>query len=433
MNISRLKVNNLYKQFSYNIDFSNMKSPLHIFTGPNGYGKTTVLQIIDSISKGKFIYFFTFPFDKIEIEFSDDIFFRITTESIQDGIESDDNYISRIFFRYEDKKQNVVNDFILSLEDLYRYIPSSYRRNMDMDFSNVQIVDFIEEYIETHSDLKIYEAIAKQQKQEQLLFFMGNLKTVFIPAQRLYYLEQEKDSRYYNRIRIEKKSSVDEVSRNLRNLLQDYRLSYLQNAQAHDNQFLNKYLSFSGTEYTEEEFNNESKQLQLLIDELFSYNLIEKFNLLPYNHEHRKILSVYLNDLKEKLEFYSKVLTKLRVFASIIHEKMFANKKIELSPDNGLSIKLEDGSNINVNSLASGEKNEIIMLYHLIFEVKDNTILLIDEPEISLHVQWQLEFLTDLKKIIEDKKIQVIIATHSPQIINEQWDLCFDFYANHGK
>ena len=73
------------------------------------------------------------------------------------------------------------------------------------------------------------------------------------------------------------------------------------------------------------------------------------------------------------------------------------------------------------------------MLYHLIFEVKENTILLIDEPEISLHVEWQLEFLDDIEKILEDKKIQVIIATHSPQIINEKWDLCFDFYENNRK
>ena len=434
MNIVSLEIKKLYKQFSYKIDLSVENSLLHIFTGPNGYGKTTILQIIDFISKGELIYFFTFPFEKIEIEFTEDVFFRIISDNSQDNIESDDdNYIPRISFVYEDKRQNINNILDLCLEDFYKSIPAPYRRNIDIDFSSKQSVEFIVDFIKTHREFKIYEAIARQQRQEQLLFFMGNLKTVFIPAQRLYYLEQERDSGYYNRRRIEKKSSVDEVAKELKNLLQDYQLLYLQNAQKHDNQFLNKYLSFSGQEYSEEEFRNKSQELQLLINELFSYGLIERINLLSYNYEHRRILSVYLDDLTEKLDFYAKMLNKLRIFSSILDEKMFTNKRLELSPTDGLSIKLNDGTNININSLSSGEKNEIIMLYHLIFEVKENTILLIDEPEISLHVEWQLEFLDDIEKILEDKKIQVIIATHSPQIINEKWDLCFDFYANNRK
>ena len=48
---------------------------------------------------------------------------------------------------------------------------------------------------------------------------------------------------------------------------------------------------------------------------------------------------------------------------------------------------------------------------------------MIDEPEISLHVVWQLAFLDDIKDIINLKKIDVVIATHSPQIINDDWDL----------
>ena len=70
------------------------------------------------------------------------------------------------------------------------------------------------------------------------------------------------------------------------------------------------------------------------------------------------------------------------------------------------------------------------MLYDFIFRVENGTILLIDEPEISLHVSWQLDFLHDIESICNNKKIQVIVATHSPQIINEYWEACFDFYKN---
>lgn len=56
--------------------------------------------------------------------------------------------------------------------------------------------------------------------------------------------------------------------------------------------------------------------------------------------------------------------------------------------------------------------------------------MLIDEPELSLHVVWQKQFLDDLLKIIELQKINVIIATHSPQIINNRWDLTVDLEEN---
>jgi len=51
---------------------------------------------------------------------------------------------------------------------------------------------------------------------------------------------------------------------------------------------------------------------------------------------------------------------------------------------------------------------------------------LIDEPEISLHITWQKEFLDDLLKIIKMQNFQVLIATHSPSIINGRWDLVYN-------
>ena len=62
----------------------------------------------------------------------------------------------------------------------------------------------------------------------------------------------------------------------------------------------------------------------------------------------------------------------------------------------------------------------------LIFNIKKGSLILIDEPEISLHVVWQQQFLSDLKKIMDINKSNVIIATHSPQIINNDWNKVVD-------
>ena len=50
-------------------------------------------------------------------------------------------------------------------------------------------------------------------------------------------------------------------------------------------------------------------------------------------------------------------------------------------------------------------------------------MILIDEPELSLHVAWQVSFLSDLKELTRLVPLDVLIATHSPQIINDRWDL----------
>ncbi|MCB1193135.1 MAG: AAA family ATPase [Leptospiraceae bacterium] len=91
-----------------------------------------------------------------------------------------------------------------------------------------------------------------------------------------------------------------------------------------------------------------------------------------------------------------------------------------------IQFKTEDGKILTLESLSSGEQQEIILIYDLLFKVNSNTLVLIDEPEISLHVAWQKEFLNDLLRIIRLQKITVIVATHSPQIIDEHWDLVVD-------
>ena len=73
------------------------------------------------------------------------------------------------------------------------------------------------------------------------------------------------------------------------------------------------------------------------------------------------------------------------------------------------------GQLLTMDSLSSGELNLITILYNLIFKTTSESIALIDEPEISLHMAWQQQF-ADLVKTIMEKQpgMQVIIASHSP-------------------
>ena len=84
------------------------------------------------------------------------------------------------------------------------------------------------------------------------------------------------------------------------------------------------------------------------------------------------------------------------------------------------------GKPIPLSRLSSGEKEILVLFYNLLFENTDGGILLVDEPEMSLHIVWQRMFIDDLKKIAALRNLTVIIATHSPQIINGNRNIQID-------
>lgn len=104
------------------------------------------------------------------------------------------------------------------------------------------------------------------------------------------------------------------------------------------------------------------------------------------------------------------------VINDLFHE---CNKTVHF--DKG-SLTIESNSNgesIAFNKLSSGERQLLYILLKSANTSEDDTVLLMDEPEISLHLSWQEKLITSIKKI--NTKCQLIIVTHSPAIIMKGW------------
>ncbi|WP_305814285.1 AAA family ATPase [Photobacterium leiognathi] len=106
---------------------------------------------------------------------------------------------------------------------------------------------------------------------------------------------------------------------------------------------------------------------------------------------------------------------------------------MNLSVHEGFSfptIKLEVRSPLEL--LSSGERNQVSIFFDLIFNARDGSIILIDEPEISLHISWQKSLLKEFERISKfNYYSQLIIATHSPDVISDDWELSIDLYDKH--
>jgi predicted ATP-binding protein involved in virulence len=134
------------------------------------------------------------------------------------------------------------------------------------------------------------------------------------------------------------------------------------------------------------------------------------------------VLSVYVRDVEKKMGVFDSIAAKIDLFKSIIN-KRFRHKQMSISKDKGLVFTTDDGQPLQATGLSSGEQHEVVLLYELLFKVRPDTLVLIDEPEISLHIAWQEQFLRDLIQMTKLSQFDVLLATHSPQIISDRWDL----------
>lgn len=77
------------------------------------------------------------------------------------------------------------------------------------------------------------------------------------------------------------------------------------------------------------------------------------------------------------------------------------------------------GEMLDMKLLSSGEKQLLIILMTVLLQDGDFTVLLMDEPEVSLHIEWQQELIETIRRL--NPNVQIILTTHSPAIIMNGW------------
>ncbi len=106
-----------------------------------------------------------------------------------------------------------------------------------------------------------------------------------------------------------------------------------------------------------------------------------------------------------------------------ICNKLFGpNKEWVDTEDNTVAFKLKDEQDkvIPVTDLSSGEKHMLILLLSTMVQDNKSNITFWDEPEMSLHIGWQRQLIRIMRSL--NPNMQLLIATHSPEILYEGWE-----------
>jgi energy-coupling factor transporter ATP-binding protein EcfA2 len=113
---------------------------------------------------------------------------------------------------------------------------------------------------------------------------------------------------------------------------------------------------------------------------------------------------------------------RLQLFVDFL-DQHFVEKRTVTTDERGLMFELSDGETVQPSELSSGEQQMLVLAYQLLFETSPGTLLLVDEPELSLHVGWQSSFVDDISAMGQDRGLQFLLASHSPVLIGGREDL----------
>ena len=437
MRIQSVRVDDLFHSFSHFVAL-NLDTRITIIHAPNGFGKTALLRLIDGLFNSRNSVFRTYPFREFEVAFTDASKLLVTKTETPSESNPERGSSSRIEVRYAEHKPFHLNaglspkdlDFPISVIEehvpgLVRIAPAMWRS------SHGETLD-VEGVLERYGEYLPIRQRRKQDTPDWWRHLCEQVRVRFIGTDRLQnYATQPVRRRRESAVPM---PTVLSYSEDLAQRIQSTLAKYGELSQSLDRSFPTRLIQGpSSLLLTKEQIAAKLESFEKKRAKLIDAGLLEREpgpKLAPLAIEEQKqlALSIYVDDVEKKLAVLDVLAEKIDLFRSVINQR-FQYKQMRISKDPGFCFVTGTDHVLDASSLSSGEQHEVVLLYELLFNTRTDSLILIDEPEISLHVAWQQQFLHDLLKMTQLSKFDVLLATHSPLIIDDRWDLTVELGA----
>ena len=442
--ITHISVSGLLGDKNFEIPIN--ENLITLLTGENGIGKSTLLNLIFATLNFDCEQLIQIAFTRINIDFLDGRCIEVYRGS--DSTASHfiviriNNNVQR--FRFEEEREVGLNARVLQNLNPQRFIdeelPQLQKIKSDNRFLDLSTGEELSprQVTQKFGDLipaRILDYWTRSFVPPEMEDKFSDIRIARIDANRLVgrildAAPSERRGFPARRSQFRKASAVRDAQTYLQMQIRQALADYGRKSQELDQTFAERLVTQQGADpssYSRDEI--ERKGIAVAEDRkrLANLNLIEKSknvevrlpNLEP---ESLKIMHTYYEDHIKKNGELIKFANKLELLTNLINQK-FKNKLYEIDRDEGFLIKDENGNLLDPDKLSSGEQHLIVLFHNMLTSREPSNFYLIDEPEISLHIAWQLELLTDLEAIGKLVPAQHLIATHSPQIIGHRFEL----------
>lgn len=424
--LHRVEVDGLFGLYDHciHLDLNDRVTFLH---GPNGVGKTTVLKMIDAVLTDRFDCFRNIPFNRLLLRFDDETELELDMTYARELAEG------RIRFAANGHIESVAVESALSNAAAIAAEVGYLERegNIWVDIRDGEsLTDG--EVVERFAGLRLTSGLALRhrvvsEEVQQLREFLGATNSHFIGAQRL--VRPRNLQRWSHRSEA-MSSRVVECGTDLMRRIDDTMAEYGRQAQVLDQSFPQRLLQRSGANdnLPIEEIQERMSELDRKTEELKKIGILDEtpIHQFPLVGDMEKsqagVMTLYVDDTTKKLEVLEDLASRAQLLLASLNGK-FQHKQMRVDRGKGLIVDGEHGDSLPPDALSSGEQHELILHYDLLFRVAPNTVVLLDEPELSLHLEWQSRFLTDLMAIVQLASFDAVVATHSPSIVGGRDDL----------
>lgn len=421
--IKCIQIRKLFGRFNYNISMNS--TGVTIITGPNGFGKSTLLRTINALSSGDIGFFMKLDFFELIVLFDNGK--SLATQKSNKSIRVDEVSIplfneKQLAFLQRQPRTQINN--------------STDWKNSDTLPDYESVMNYFIEYRYSFGDIALKEkdrqALQKIKKKLELVKgWCGDVR--FISDQRLIRTEQRQSGSSKGQ---EVVDVIRELPKRLKSKISKVSEEYSRVANTLDGSYPKRLFAAQIGIKNQSDYELRLKEANEKFEKLRKYNLVDIsiINEEKYNESYSTALKIYFDDFAEKFKVFQDLISKLDLFTKIVNSRL-TFKHLRITRENGFEIVDNDNPEkvLRLSQLSSGEKQEIVLFYELIFDSGNNLFLLIDEPEISLHITWQKQFLNDLLEVSKLIQLRAIVATHSPQIVSNHLDIQIDLGELYGK
>lgn len=404
----------------------NLFPEVTFLIGPNGTGKTTLINLIAAALTADFRTLDRIPFRRVVVTLNRRSLAeepRITVtksrrkdrpfDVIEYRFKSGERNAPELKFSLEDlEEQAFVRRRMMSArahDDFYRFLPPQLNEKINelvtVNWLSVHRAVFsersredrsfesaVDQKLETISnELVRFFATLSRRKDEEVGLFQ---ESVFVGL-----LERQSGTDFLDTSKLE---SLDSFVMALAGILKELHVS-----QANADQLLGDF---------EKTGNNIKRSIRRRNEPGF------KIDDIVYLLGLRRISSIV--DRWHKLQVkLSEIFAPRDKWLRIANE-LFQRKRMELTDSNELQFVSRTGKILKANMLSSGEKQLLILLSETLLQRERPAIFIADEPELSLHVLWQEKLVASLRAL--NPSAQIIAATHSPDIVGVLSDRAID-------